>query len=105
MFRRPARIFAPLSLVACAIAVLMIVNRNNPHDGGSKTSAPPAQTSTVTKRKQAAKKQRTRYIVKQGDVLSEIAVKTGVPLDTIIRLNPNVDAQSLHAGQKLKLAP
>jgi LysM repeat protein len=43
--------------------------------------------------------------VKPGDVLSSIAIKTGVPLDTIQRLNPNVDAQSLHAGQKLKLAP
>jgi LysM repeat protein len=38
-------------------------------------------------------------------VLSQIAIKTGVPLTTIQQLNPNVDAQSLHAGQKIKLGP
>ena len=106
MFRRPARIFAPLSLVACAVAVLVIVNNNNPDSGGSKST--PAQTSTLSTTStsnDATKKTPRRYTVKPGDVLSAIAIKTGVPLDTLIRLNPNVDAQSLHAGQKLKLAP
>jgi LysM repeat protein len=105
MFRSPARIFAPLSLVACAIAVLVIVNNNKSDSDGSKSTQPPAATSTVSTTKQGTKKTPKRYIVKPGDVLSEIAIKTGVPLDTIIQLNPNVDAQSLHAGQKLKLAP
>jgi LysM repeat protein len=105
MFRSPARIFAPLSLVACAVAVLVIVNNNNSKSGGSTSSQPPAATSTASTTKQSTKKTPKRYIVKQGDVLSQIAIKTGVSLDTIIRLNPNVDAQTLHAGQKLKLAP
>jgi LysM repeat protein len=105
MFRSPARIFAPLSLVACAIAVLVIVNHNNPDSGGSGSTHPPAATSTLTTTKQSTKKTPKSYIVKQGDVLSAIAIKTGVSLDTLIRLNPNVDAQTLHAGQKLKLAP
>src|ERR1700745_3016101 len=103
MKRSPARIFAPLALVACAVAVLAIVNANN--SGSKDTSSRPAQTSTVTTTSKAKKKARRSYIVKDGDVLSAIAIKTGVPLDTIIRLNPNVDAQSLHAGQKLKLEP
>jgi LysM repeat protein len=106
MFRRPARILAPLSLVACAVAVLVIVNHTNSESDGS--SSTPAQTSTLSTTstsKDAAKKSRRRYTVKPGDVLSAIAIKTGVPLDTLIRLNPDVDAQSLQAGQKLKLAP
>jgi LysM repeat protein len=106
MFRRPARIFAPLSLVACAVAVLVIVNHTDSKSGG--TSSTPAQTSTPTTSstsKDAAKKPRRRYTVKPGDVLSAIAIKTGVPLDTLIRLNPGVDAQSLQTGQRLKLAP
>ena len=105
MFRSPARIFAPLSLVACAIAVLVIVNHNKSDSGGSDSTKPPAATSTVTTTKQGARKTRKSYTVKPGDVLSAIAIKTGVSLDTLIRLNPNVDAQTLHAGQKLKLAP
>jgi LysM repeat protein len=105
MFRSPARIFAPLSLVACAIAVLVIVNHNNSASGGSDSSKPPAATSTLSTTKQSTKKTPKSYIVKQGDVLSAIAIKTGVSLDTLLRLNPHVDAQTLHAGQKLKLAP
>jgi|SRR6476646_7284821 len=105
MKRSPARIFAPLALVACAVAVLAIVNTNN-KSGSKGSTSTPTQTSTVsTTAKQTSKKTRHSYIVKNGDVLSAISIKTGVPLDTIIRLNPNVDAQSLHAGQKLKLAP
>jgi LysM repeat protein len=105
MFRSPARIFAPLSLVACAVAVLVIVNHNSSSSGGSNSTNPPAATSTASTTKQSTKKTPKSYIVKQGDVLSAIAIKTGVSLDTLIRLNPKVDAQTLHAGQKLKLAP
>jgi LysM repeat protein len=104
MFRSPARLVAPLALVACAIAILAIVNANSGSDG-SKATTTATTTSTTTTAKQGAKKPRRRYIVKEGDVMSQIAVKTGVPLDTLLRLNPGVDAQSLHVGQKLKLAP
>ena len=45
------------------------------------------------------------YSVKPGDVLSAIAETTGVSLATIERLNPDVDAKALHAGQQIKLAP
>jgi hypothetical protein len=32
-------------------------------------------------------------------------VKTAVPLATLERLNPKLDADTLHAGQKVRLAP
>ena len=106
MLRSPARFFAPLALVACAVAILMIVNSNTSNSGGgSKPSKTATGSTTTTTGKQSGKKTRRHYIVKQGDVLSEIAIKTGVPLTTIERLNPPVDAQSLHAVQRLKLVP
>jgi LysM repeat protein len=106
MFRSPARLLAPLALVACAIAILVIVNANSGDSSDTKTSSTATTaTSTTTTEKRGSKKARRRYIVKPGDVMSQIAIKTGVPLDTLLRLNPNVDAQSLHVGQKLKLAP
>jgi LysM repeat protein len=106
MNRSPARLFAPLALVACAVAVLVIVNSNS-HSGDSKspTATTGSTATTTTTTKQGTKKARRTYIVKPGDVLSQIAIKTGVPLATLQQLNPDVDAQSLHAGQKLKLAP
>lgn len=45
------------------------------------------------------------YTVRPGDVLSAIAAATNVPLSRIEQLNPSVDAQSLHVGQRIKLAP
>jgi LysM repeat protein len=105
MLRSPARLFAPLALVACAIAILVIVNRDT---GSGSSTTPKTATSTsttTTAATKASKKPRRRYVVKAGDVMSQIAIKTGVPLDTLQQLNPGVDAQSLHVGQKLKLVP
>ena len=46
------------------------------------------------------------YTVKPGDTLSAIAEKTGVSLDAHrASSTPTLDAQALHAGQKIKLAP
>jgi LysM repeat protein len=107
MSRSPARLFAPLALVACAIAILVIVGGSSSDGGGSKSSKTTtgSSTTTTTTTSKAPRKQRRVYRVKQGDVLSQISIKTGVPLERIEELNPTVDAQSLHAGQKLKLAP
>jgi LysM repeat protein len=102
MFRSPARVFAPLALVACAVAVLAIVGGGGGSGGSKSTSTTSSSTTTTTR---ATKHHKRTYTVKEGDVLSQIAIKTGVPLATIQQLNPNVDAQSLHAGQKIKLGP
>ena len=104
MFRSPARVFAPLALVACAVAILVIVAGRGSGSGSSGSTTTSTTTNTLAT-KQATRHHKKTYIVKNGDVLSQIAIKTGVPLATIQQLNQNVDAQSLHAGQKLKLAP
>jgi N-acetylmuramoyl-L-alanine amidase len=105
MFRSPARLFAPLALVACAVAVLVIVNSGGSSGGSATSERTTTGSPTTTTTKQATKHHKRTYIVKDGDVLSQIAIKTGVPLATIQQLNPTVDAQSLHAGQKIKLGP
>src|SRR3954453_24095473 len=105
MLRPPARLFAPLALVGCSFAILVIVNRDT---GSGDSTTPKTATTTsaaTTTESPGAKKTRRRYIVKPADVLSQSAIKTGVPLETLQQLNPGVDAQSLRVGQKLKLAP
>jgi LysM repeat protein len=104
MMRSPARLFAPLALVACAVAILVIVNGSS-HSGDSQGSPTTTSSTATATTKQNTRKHRRFYVVKSGDVLSQIAIKTGVPLDVLEQLNPKVDAQSLHAGQRLKLAP
>ena len=46
---------------------------------------------------------KTSYTVKPGDTLEAISAKTGVPVDELSTLNPEIDPQALVAGSKLKL--
>jgi LysM repeat protein len=43
------------------------------------------------------------YVVENGDTLTSIAHETGVPVATIIKLNPGVDPQILISGEELRL--
>jgi LysM repeat protein len=103
--RNPARWLAPLALIACAGAVYTVV-RQGQGDGGAASPAATQQArpSTGSAPRTVATRRRRAYTVRPGDTLSSIAVKTGVPLETIQRLNPKLDAQALRAGQKVKLA-
>jgi LysM repeat protein len=43
------------------------------------------------------------YVVRSGDSLSAIAVKTGVSQATLQALNPTLSPNSLQTGQRLRL--
>ena len=43
------------------------------------------------------------YIVQAGDTLGEIAAKTGVTLEELQVLNPELDPQALVSGQRIRL--
>jgi LysM repeat protein len=106
--RSPARWLAPVALVTCAVAVYAVVDNTLLKDSSTKgndTTQRSTPTKPTTARKTTTTKRRHSYTVKSGDTLSAISVKTGVPLDTIERLNPKLDADTLHAGQKVRLAP
>jgi LysM repeat protein len=106
--RSPARWLAPVALITCAVAVYAVVDHTLLKDdspsntnGGTQRAVPTKTTST----KASSRKHRRSYTVKSGDTLSAISIKTGVALVTIQRLNPKIDAETLHAGQKVRLVP
>jgi LysM repeat protein len=106
--RSPARWLAPVALVTCAVAVYAVVDNTLLKDdsqGSGNETTHRATPTTSTNRKTSTTKHRHSYTVKAGDTLSAISVKTGVSLDTLERLNPKLDADTLHAGQKVRLAP
>jgi LysM repeat protein len=97
-----------VALVTCAVAVYAVVDNTLLKDDSSKgneTTQRSTPAKTTTTRKSSTAKRRRSYTVKSGDTLSAISVKTGVSLVTIERLNPKLDADTLHAGQKVRLAP
>ncbi|MDX6717922.1 MAG: hypothetical protein QOJ63_176 [Solirubrobacteraceae bacterium] len=98
----PARFLAPIALLAAALAIVLVLS--SAMSDSNTISASPTTTETVA-HKPVAKSRHKSYVVKAGDTLSGIAAKTGVSLETIQTLNDSVDAQALHAGQRIKLAP
>jgi membrane-bound lytic murein transglycosylase D len=64
----------------------------------------PPESKTSPKREPTPAKGRT-YEVQRGDNLWTISKKTGVPIDTLKKLNNVSPNQRLQVGQKIKLAP
>jgi LysM repeat protein len=102
--RTPARWLAPVALVTVAVAVYAVVDNTLLKEDSSGTSTTTQQTTTTKTTASKKKKHRRMYTVKSGDTLSAISIKTGVSLATIQRLNPKLDADTLHAGQHVRLA-
>ncbi len=98
----PARVLALLALIGAAAAIVIVVAASSDDDGHSKRNHP-AKHQKGGKRGKKQKPAPKAYTVQEGDTLSAIAHKTGVPLAQIERLNPDLDPQILIAGEQLKL--
>ena len=107
--RSPARFLAPLALVAFALALFIVLDRTTGGDereAGTNPTAQPAE-KTPSGKQEGTKKKKAKpktYTVKVGDTPSGIAEKVGVPLETILELNPELDPQTLTPGTRLKLS-
>jgi LysM repeat protein len=102
--RSAARLLAPLALLLSVAAVIVVVQASNKDDdskGG--TSSKTATQDTTTETPQKPRRVRPTYTVKLNDTLGLISEKTGVSVERIEELNPNLDPQNLIVGQKIKL--
>jgi LysM repeat protein len=95
-----ARILAALALIAVIFAVVSIVSNGLKDDNSSKKNS--ANHHTKQHRAKHVTKAKS-YEVQTGDTLISIAHRTGIPVATILALNPEVDPQILIAGEVLKL--
>jgi LysM repeat protein len=103
----PARLLAPIALVATAVALFGIVasGGGGSNGGAAGGAAPDTGQKTQSASPTPSKKKATRqtYTVKPGDTPSTIAEQAGIPLDQLLELNPNLDPQSLNPGDKLRI--
>ena len=99
---------APVALITCAVAVYAVVDntllKNDSASSSSDSTQQTTSTKSTSKKGAKTRKRRRAYVVKSGDTLSAISIKTGVSMTTIQRLNPKLDADTLHAGQRVRLS-
>ncbi len=96
--RNTGRYLAPLAIVAVIVATALVVRAGI-------GSGHPVRTATttgfVTARRVIPRKR--FYVIRAGDSLSSIAVKTGVAVGELEALNPSVDPNALQTGSRLRL--
>jgi LysM repeat protein len=95
-----ARIFA---VVALAGAILVVIIAIVGSFGGSDSSDKGDGRNQPAKKNGGRTTTASTYVVKSGDTLVSIAHRTGIPVASILALNPEVDPQILIAGETLKL--
>jgi LysM repeat protein len=103
--RNTARIVAPLALVACGVAIALVVMSFTDDEKNDEPERTTTQAGERTNPQNATQRRNRRpvYRVKLNDTLGLIAEKTGVPVERLQELNPELDPQNLVVGQRVKL--
>jgi teichoic acid transport system ATP-binding protein len=103
------RVLAPLSVGVFAIAIVAVLIASGALSGDSskpgsgrvdeRRSEPPQRPGETP---ESSREQGT-YTVKPGDTLGSIAEDTGVSVDRLQELNPQLDPQTITTGQRINL--
>jgi LysM domain len=93
-----ARVIALVALIGCGLVVVVLVS-GSLGDGSDGDGA----GSRGDRRGDGSAAQEGFRIVEPGDTLSGIADDTGVPVETLEQLNPDIDPQTLNSGQCVSL--
>lgn len=113
---RPSRWLAPLALLAAVLAVTFVyagsTSDEGGGDGGSTTTEEQREArggetgtggETDTGARTSTQRQKRTYTVRPGDTLAVIAERTGLTVEELLELNPEIDPNSLTVGEKIKL--
>ena len=97
------RAFAVMALIAAFVLVVAVVaTSGGGSSNGDNGSAQVKSTGGPTKKGRAAVS-RGVWIVRSGDTLGKISEETGIDIDTLVQLNPDLDPQALLEGQRIAL--
>lgn len=103
---RASHLLAPLALVAVAVAVAVVVLNSNAIDGNENGPEVTTTQKTETERVRttpSGRRLRRNYVVRPGDSFGSISERTGVSVEQLEQLNPEVDPQALVVGQRIRL--
>jgi LysM repeat protein len=93
------RVFAVLALIVALIGVVVVIATTS---GGSDDGDDGNGGADIGKvGRQAVRK--GVWIVRSGDTLGEISLKTGIDETVLLQLNPEIDPQALQEGERIAL--
>lgn len=96
-----------MALVASLAAVALVVSNSTQGDDNGGDGSNAARTAEPRQQQQERperrRPQRTFYRVRLNDTLGLIAEQTGVPVEQLEALNPELDPQNLIVGQRIRL--
>ena len=107
--RELAHYGAPIAFLAAATIAVLLIKAGL--GGGSKntttaavTRTPTVATSTRSRTTtQAATTTARYYTIQSGDTLGSVAIKENTTVADLLRLNPGIDPQALHVGQRIRV--
>ena len=94
-----ARVLAPLALVAVLVALIAVLSSGLSDEG----KRGDGERRQQVERKANDEPKAATYVVEPGDTVTSISEKTGVSIEAIEQLNPDLDPQTLTSGQEIKL--
>jgi LysM repeat protein len=104
--RKPNQI-ARVAAVLGLLAAIIVVGATVATSGGGSDNADEGGGDETTKGGPTAKGERAVeagvWIVDEGDTLVSISEQTGIDLDVLVELNPEIDPQALSRGQRIAL--
>lgn len=101
-----ARILAPLVLVAAVAAIVLVVSGSMDASENSDSSTDQSETADSGCKPDADQAVEDGYYVisaEDTEGLSGVALKTCIPLERLIKLNPNLDPQAIQVSNCVDL--
>ena len=97
-----ARLAAVLALVAAVLVFIVLIATTGSDEGDNGGAERQTEQSGPSKAGDRAV-QRGVWIVHEGDTLAQISEETGLDVDDLLQLNPDLDPQALIQGQRIAL--
>lgn len=94
------RLLAPIAVAGLAVVVFLVVASSLPD---SDSDDKRREGRGDQKSQQRATSDEKFYTVEPGDTLTTISEKTGIGVEKLTELNPDLDPQALISGEQVKL--
>jgi LysM repeat protein len=97
-----ARVVAVLALIAAFVLVVFVIATTGGSSDDEDDSPAVEELSGPTPKGDRAVEAGV-WVVREGDTLAQISDETGIEVDEILSMNPDLDPQALIQGQRIAL--